>query len=89
MGYLFAQVRSAGTRLCHAKTQECHATQQITIATTPQVVKILTRLAEQGLHGKNIAEVAERLLSERLREFVEQRKSPRGIGGYPQAGKSG
>ncbi|MGO9108513.1 MAG: hypothetical protein ACLP9L_04705, partial [Thermoguttaceae bacterium] len=51
-------------------------TQQITIATTPQVVRILTRLAEQGLHGKNIAEVAERLLSERLREFVDQKKIP-------------
>jgi hypothetical protein len=51
-------------------------TQQITIATTPQVARILTRLAEQGLHGKNVAEVAERLLSERLREFVEQRRFP-------------
>jgi len=51
-------------------------TQRITIATTPQVVKILTRLAEQGLNGKTIAEVAERLLSERLREFVEQKKIP-------------
>jgi hypothetical protein len=40
------------------------------------VVEILTRLAEQGLHGKNIAEVAERLLSERLREFVDQKKIP-------------
>ena len=56
------------------KPKNVTPTQQITIATTPQVVKILTRLAEQGLHGKNIAEVAERLLSERLREFVEQKK---------------
>jgi len=59
-----------------AKPKNVIPTQQITIATTPQVVKILTRLAEQGLHGKNIAEVAERLLSERLREFVEQKKFP-------------
>ena len=58
------------------KPKNVTLTQQITIATTPQVVKILTRLAEQGLHGKNIAEVAERLLSERLREFVDQRKIP-------------
>ena len=58
------------------KPRNVTPTQQITIATTPQVVKILTRLAEQGLHGKNIAEVAERLLSERLREFVEQKKIP-------------
>ncbi|MGO9112455.1 MAG: hypothetical protein ACLP9L_24760 [Thermoguttaceae bacterium] len=56
------------------KPKNVTPTQQITIATTPQVVKILTRLAQQGLHGKNIAEVAERLLSERLREFVEQKK---------------
>ena len=58
------------------KPKNVTPTQQITIATTPQVVKILTRLAEQGLHGKNIAEVAERLLSERLREFVDQQKIP-------------
>jgi hypothetical protein len=58
------------------KPKNVTPTQQITIATTPQVVKILTRLAEQGLHGKNIAEVAERLLSERLREFVNQTKIP-------------
>ena len=56
------------------KPKNLAPTQQITIATTPQVVKILMRLAEQGLHGKNIAEVAERLLSERLREFVDQKK---------------
>jgi hypothetical protein len=58
------------------KPKNVTPTQQITIATTPQVVRILTRLAEQGLHGKNIAEVAERLLSERLREFVDQAKFP-------------
>jgi hypothetical protein len=58
------------------KPKNVTPTQQVTIATTPQVVKILTRLAEQGLHGKNIAEVAERLLSERLREFVDQKKIP-------------
>jgi hypothetical protein len=58
------------------KPKNVTPTQQITIATTPQVVKILTRLAEQGLHGKNVAEVAERLLSERLREFVDQTKIP-------------
>jgi hypothetical protein len=59
-----------------AKPKNVTPTQQITIATTPQVVKILTRLAEQGMYGKNVAEVAERLLSERLREFVEQKKFP-------------
>jgi hypothetical protein len=58
------------------KPKNVTPTQQITIATTPQVVRILTRLAEQGLHGKNIAEVAERLLSERLREFVDLKKIP-------------
>lgn len=51
-------------------------TRRITIATTPQVQKILDRLVGEGLHGKTIAEVAERLLSERLREFVDQKKIP-------------
>ena len=70
------------------KPKNVTPTQQITIATTPQVVQILTRLAEQGLHGKNIAEVAERLLSERLREFVEQRKIPvEELGGYAAGGQ--
>jgi hypothetical protein len=59
-----------------AKPKKVTPTQQITIATTPQVVRILTRLAEQGLHGKNVAEVAERLLSAKLLDFVEQQKIP-------------
>jgi hypothetical protein len=58
------------------KPKNVTPTQQVTIATTPQVVRILTRLAEQGLHGKNVAEVAERLLTERLRDFVDQAKFP-------------
>jgi hypothetical protein len=58
------------------KRKNVTPTEQITIATTPQAVKILTWLAEQGLHGKNVAEVAERLLSERLRDFVDQRRFP-------------
>ena len=58
------------------KPKNVTPTQQITVATTPQIVRILTRLAEEGLHGKNVAEVAERLLSERLREFVVQKKFP-------------
>ena len=53
-------------------------TRQGTIAARRQVVRILLRLAERRLlHGPNVAEVAERLLSERLREFVKQRKIPR------------
>jgi len=65
------------------KPKNVTPTQQITIAATPQVVSILMRLAEQGLHGKNVAEVAERLLSERLREFVDQKKiSSEELGNY-------
>ena len=57
------------------KPKNVAATQQITISTTPQVVKSLGVLAERGFHGKNVAEVAERLLTERLREeFVEQKR---------------
>ena len=66
------------------KPKNVTKTEQITIATTPQVVQILTRLAEQGLHGKNIAEVAEGLLREKLREFVDQKKiSSEELGGQP------
>ena len=57
-----------------AKQKNVTPTEKITMATTPQVVRILTRLAAEGLHGKNVAEVAERLLTEKLREFVEQKK---------------
>lgn len=57
-----------------AKPKNVTPTEQITIATTPQVKRVLAWLAERGLHGKNVAEVAERLLSEKLRDFVDQKK---------------
>ncbi len=58
------------------KRKNVTPTEQITIAATPQAVEVLTHLARQGLHGKNVAEVAERLLTEKLREFVDWRKIP-------------
>lgn len=58
------------------KRKNVARTEQITIATTPQAVKILRWLAAKGLHGKNEADVAEELLRERLRDFVEQEKFP-------------
>jgi hypothetical protein len=51
-------------------------TQQITIATTQRVVDLLTILAKGGLNGKNTAEVAERLLCQRLQELIDQKKLP-------------
>jgi hypothetical protein len=56
------------------KRKNLAATEQITIATTPQARKVLQLLAAQGLHGKNEAEVAEELLRTKLREFVDQPK---------------
>lgn len=58
------------------KQKNVTPTEKITIATTPQAVKVLTRLAEQGLYGKNVAEVAEELLRTKLREFVDQERFP-------------
>ena len=57
-----------------ARPKNVTPTEQITIATTPQVRRVLERLAAEGFHGKNVAEVAERLLSDKLLEFVEQKK---------------
>jgi hypothetical protein len=50
------------------------ATKRITISTTPQVSRILEWLATRGTFGKNAADVAERIVSERLREFLPDEK---------------
>lgn len=42
----------------------------VTITTTDQVVKLLEKLVKTGLHGKNPAEAAERLLASSLREVL-------------------
>lgn len=42
----------------------------ITITTTDQVLRLLGRLVRTGLHGKNPAEAAERLLANALRDVL-------------------
>lgn len=43
---------------------------QLALSTTPQIRGVLEAIAETGLRGKNPAEVAERLLSEKLVEMI-------------------
>ena len=43
---------------------------ELRISTTPQVVALLKQLVICGLFGKNAAEAADRLLSEKLRGLV-------------------
>lgn len=40
-----------------------------TVSTTPMVRAYLEALVERGVFGKNVAEVAERLIAEKLREL--------------------
>lgn len=47
---------------------------QITITTTPHVESYLKELIKVGVYGKNVAEAAERLLTEKLRELIAERK---------------
>jgi hypothetical protein len=44
----------------------------ITVSTTPQVRRHLTRLLSTGLYGKNVAEAAERLIAQSVeRKTIE------------------
>ena len=45
-------------------------TVRITIAATPQVNTYLEQLVESGLHGKNVPEAAERLLTSAIEDFI-------------------
>lgn len=47
----------------------------IKITTTPQVVSYCRKLVPLGLYGSSVAEVAERLLCEALRENMKRRKT--------------
>lgn len=50
------------------------ATVTVTISTTQRNCEILDWLARQGPYGKNRADVAERIVSERLRDFLPDEK---------------
>jgi hypothetical protein len=45
-----------------------------TVSTTPIIRVSLEALVERGFHGKNVAEAAERLISEKLQEYEGQPK---------------
>ena len=42
----------------------------ITISTTPMMRSLLETLVEEGVHGKNVAEAADRLLSAKIQELL-------------------
>jgi hypothetical protein len=52
-------------------------TEELTLATTPQVVAYLKQLLKSGLYGKNPAEAAERLLSRTLEQLLNDGKIKR------------
>jgi hypothetical protein len=51
------------------RTPNSTKTVTFTVSTTPVVRACLEALAGRGFFGKNVAEVAERLISEKLREL--------------------
>ena len=55
--------------------------EKITLEITPEAKRLLGTLNEQGLFGVTLADVAERLLMEKLREVV--REGWVGTVGYP------
>jgi len=56
-------------------------TEELTLATTPQVVAYLRQLLKTGLYGKNPADAAERLLTRTLEQLLDggKIKPPRGV----------
>lgn len=46
------------------------STKVLRISTTPRVIELLEELVATGLYGKNPAEAADRLLTEKLREII-------------------
>lgn len=47
---------------------------RITITTSPQVQVYLQNLVELGVYGSSVAEVAEQLICEQLREDLKKRR---------------
>jgi hypothetical protein len=48
----------------------------ITLSTTPQIRKWLEVLVADGTYGKNVAEAAERLIADKIRELRGLKPSP-------------
>ncbi|MBU6302005.1 MAG: hypothetical protein KGS60_10655 [Verrucomicrobia bacterium] len=52
-----------------ARAKNTVETVQITISTTERVKQLLEVLTEEGLYGRNVAETASLLISEKMREM--------------------
>ncbi len=55
-----------------AKPRNTVESYTLTLTTTPQVRSYLSELVKGGLHGKNVAEAAERLLARGIDELIER-----------------
>lgn len=53
-----------------ARPKNTTKTVTVAISTTPAVRSLLESVVEYGTYGKNVAEAADRLLSERLNELL-------------------
>lgn len=62
------------------KPKNKSVTIKITISTSPQNAEMLEWLASRGPYGKTKPEVVERLISEKLRDFLPNRKYEPGKG---------
>ncbi len=51
-------------------------TVQLTLSTTPQVKALLEDLALSGFYGRNAADTAAQLLTEKIRELQEKGQAP-------------
>ena len=60
-----------------AKTPNSLDSVRLTLTTTPQVKEYLEQLVSAGLHGKNAAEAAERVLVDALAKLVDGEKLKR------------
>ena len=60
-----------------ARPRNTAETVTITLSTTPQVKHYLEELLAEGLYGKNVAEAAERLIAEKIRELRKESLVPK------------
>ena len=63
-----------------ARTRNSVESIQVTLSTTKRVRAYLEMLTEEGLHGKNVADTANVLITERIKELIRS-------GDLPPAGK--
>ncbi|NNE92631.1 MAG: hypothetical protein HKN23_13370 [Verrucomicrobiales bacterium] len=59
-----------------ARPKNTLKTVQITVSTTEQVKDVLDVLTNTGMYGKNVAETAQRLLLEKIRDLAKDGLAP-------------